>query len=71
MLNKAVVLLWKPTLLATDTPLSNEQLDDRIQNCGGYVQCSGGHSDVVSAMKSYVFKLLSFLYREGVHTAAL
>ena len=50
MLNKVVELSWKPTLVDTDTPLSNEQLNDRIQNCGADVQCSGGHRFSVSAI---------------------
>ena len=52
MLNKIVELSWRPTLVATNTPLSNEQLDDRIENCGANIQCSGGHRFSVSEIKS-------------------
>jgi len=49
-LTKVVSISWKPTLLATDTPLSNDELQHRIRNCGGDVRCNNGYRDFVSVI---------------------
>ena len=53
MLTKVVSLSWKPTLLVTNTPLSNDELMRRINNCGGDVRCSNGYKDFVSVIINF------------------